>query len=196
MKNRENHAIASGFGKVYVMIGLLVIAGASYWGYAKLNNEMIRLEQRAVTQWQQVNVQLVRQYELIPKLVDIARAYAAHEEEVLANLTEARTRYQSSDAIDQPEAAGKLDQAVAGLFVLVERYPDLKADESFRDLSYEVAGTKNRIATERMRYNETVGIYNTRLRQFPWRLAAFGKPVLAYYTLPEEQLAEPEWEVK
>lgn len=190
------HSHFSRFSKLYVSLGLLIFLGACLWGNIELNNQMVMLEQRATTQWQQVNTQLARQYELIPKLVDIAKSYAAHEREVFSSVAAASQRYQSSTANEQPVAAGELDAAMAGLFVIVERYPNLKADSSFRDVSYELAGTKNRIATERMRYNESVGLYNARLKQFPWRLISTERSALPYYTLPDDQLVEPEWTLR
>ena len=147
------------------------------------------------TQWKQVENQLVRQHELLPKLVKLTTKYAAHEKEVLAALFEARVRYAQAAHAERPEIAGDVDGIVNRALALAERYPELGADQQFRDLAYEIAGTKNRIALERKRYNDLVGAMNTRLRLIPWRLVASGLEKRTYYEAPDEMLEEPELEL-
>ena len=182
----------SGFSALLIIIVLvlLILLGAGVQKYLSVNNELIALESRALTQWQQIDVQLSRQYELIPKLVQLTESFAAHEREIITKVTQARSRYINASPTEQPDAAGQLDTVMIEWLALVEQYPDIKADQSYRDLFYELSGTKNRIAIERMRYNEAVGLYNARLKQFPWRIAATGKSDLLYYEAPPEHLED------
>lgn len=173
-----------------ILLVLLILLGAGVKQYMDANNELVALETRAHTQWEQINVQLVRQYELIPKLVTVTESFASHEQDIIDKVTAARSRYLQAVPGQQPAAAGELDRAMAEWILLVEQYPNIKADQSYRDLFYELSGTKNRIAVERMRYNEAVGHYNTKKSQYPWRIAAMGKDNLEYYEAPPEQLED------
>jgi LemA protein len=178
----------------WILLAVVGVAGVFViMGYQTVKNDLVSLEQQARTQWQQVNVQLVRQYELIPKLVDTTRAYADHERDILEELVAARDEYLSTSADRQPELAGELESTLTRFLAVAESYPELRADQLYRDLSYELSGTKNRIAVERMRYNAVVGEYNTSIRQCPGRWVALGQPDLEYFEAPEQQLAEPEW---
>ena len=178
------------FLAIAAVIGLLALGtGATLVNY---RNQMVALDVAVDTQWKQVENQLARQHELLPKLAAIAAKYAEHEKEVLGALFRSRERYVSASAAERPKLAGDLDGALVHAMALAERYPELKTDEQFRALSYEIAGTKNRIAVERRRYNETVGLFNARLRQIPWRFAAWDLDAKDFYEPPPEQLAEPD----
>ena len=107
-------------------------------------------------------------------------------------LFEAREHYGVASTQERPQVAAELDGVLLNALMLAERYPDLRADAQFRDLAYEISGTKNRIAVERMRYNELAGLLNTRLRQQPWRLAALGLEPRGFYEASAESLEEPE----
>jgi len=123
--------------------------------------------------------------------VAVANNYAGHEKAILTRLAEAREHYGVAPTQERPAVASELDGVLVSALMLAERYPDLRADAQFRDLAYEIAGTKNRIAVERMRYNELAGLLNTRLRQQPWRLAAHGLAPRRYYEAPASSLEEP-----
>jgi len=166
-----------------------VVAGASH---VHLHNELVALDVAAESQWKQVENQLARQHELLPKLATVANRYVDHERAVLASLFEARERYLESGSDARPARAAAVDGAVTELLALGEAYPELRADAQYRDLTYEIAGTKNRIAVERKRYNDAVAALNTRLRQLPWRLAAAGIDTRAFYQADATRLAEPE----
>ena len=173
---------------------LLLAAGLTYSGI-RLHNELIALDVAVDTQWKQVENQLERQHDLLPKLAAVARRYAAHEAGVFEKLAAARAAYAGASADAKPRLAGEVDGVLANVLALAENYPDLKADGQFRDLSYEIAGSQNRVALERQRYNEIVGLLNARLRQIPWSLVAGGLESASFYEAPREQLADPDLEL-
>ena len=171
---------------------LLALAGGGVYTGIRLRNELVALDVAVDTQWKQVENQLQRQYDLLPKLANVARRYAEHEAGVFEKLAQARAAYAGANAAERPRIAGQVDGVLSNVLALAESYPDLKADQQFRDLSYEIAGTQNRIALERQRYNETVGLLNARLRQLPWALVASGITSAEFYEAPRERLADPE----
>ena len=172
---------------------LVVLAAVSLLVAPELfRNDLVRLDEEAATQWKQIEVQLVRQNELIPKLVTVTRKYAEYESSLIQSMMDARDYFQNTRANDPATAGVMLDDAISGFLAIAERYPQIKADRQYQALTYEIAGTKNRIATERMRYNESARLLNTRLRQFPWTYVATGFRPREYYMPDSEQLAEPE----
>ena len=171
---------------------LAALSGAVVYEAAQLRNELVALDVAVGTQWKQVENQLQRQHDLLPKLSAVARRYAEHEAGILEKLADARAAYAGASASQRPRIAGQVDGVLSNVLALAENYPNLKADQQFRDLSYEIAGTQNRIALERMRYNELVGALDTRLRQLPWSLCADGIEPAEFYRVPEEKLADPD----
>lgn len=158
-----------GIALAVVVMGLLAIGG---WLTAT-NNELVALQEAIGGEWAQVETVLQRRYDLIPNLVNTVKGYAAHEKEVLEEVTRLRSQWGAAQtAGDKVRAAGELEGALARLLVVGERYPQLKADQGFRDLQHELAGTENRIAVERQRYNEAIRAYNTAVRQFPGSIVA------------------------
>lgn len=152
-----------------VIVVLLILGG---W-FVSVNNRLVSLDESRQTQWAQVETVLQRRYDLIPNLVETVKGYAAHEREVLEEVTRLRSQWGAAKSVDeQAAAAGQLEGALARLLLVAENYPDLKADQQFRDLQHELAGTENRIAVERQRYNEAVRDYNTAVRQFPGSVVA------------------------
>lgn len=160
---------------------ILVIWLVSY--FVKTNNRIVRLDQGVKSQWGQVQNVYQRRFDLIPNLVETVKGYATHERQTLQAVTEARakvggvTNLRAEDLT--PENMAKFQQAQAGLsgalqrlMVVVEQYPNLKANENFIRLQDELAGTENRIAVERNRFNETVKDYNTTINQIPANFVA------------------------
>jgi len=143
---------------------LLLATGCGPCGY----NRIVQEEQQVEQQWSQVENQLQRRTDLIPNLVETAKGYAAHETEVFTAIANARAAMMGASTREEKiDKSNQLDGALARLAVITEAYPALKSDAQFTRLMDELAGTENRIATERKRYNEAVQTYNTDVRQIP-----------------------------
>jgi len=148
---------------VIVLIALWV--GSTFVGH---RNEMVRKREAVNAAWSQVDVVLQRRADLIPNLVETVKGFAAHEEKVFGDIAAARAALIGAKTPqDKIAANGQLDGAIGRLLVVVENYPQLKSNENFLRLQDELAGTENRIAVERKRYNDTLRDYNTYVRQFP-----------------------------
>ena len=152
-----------------VLAIVLIIAGIFGSTYNKL-----QVKDEDVNQaWAQVENTMQRRADLIPNLVETVKGYAKHEEEVFTKVTEARSAVKSaSTPKEYAEANDQLDQAVKNINVVAEAYPELKADSNFANLQAELAGTENRIAVERKRYNEAVADFNKSVKHFPTNLVA------------------------
>ena len=150
-----------------VLIGAsLGLSGCSY-------NRFVSQEEAVKAQWAQVQNQLQRRNDFFPNLVETVKGYASHEKEVFQQIAESRAKLAGAQTpADTIAAANEQTAALSRLLVIVENYPNLKANEQFNRLSDELAGTENRIAVERMRYNERVQEYNTGRRQFPGVITA------------------------
>jgi LemA protein len=155
-------------------------------------NQLIDLDTGCATQWQQVDNELERQSELLPKLVAVTKRYATYESSTLEKLATIQAKYAHASERDRPALASRLDGAMAQVLTLATGYPDLKADRQFRDLAFEIAGTKNRIAVERARYNAIVGYYNAHLQELPWKWFNQGLQPRKFYEPSPEALKEPE----
>ncbi len=179
-------------GIVLGVVFLLVLVPLLY--FKATYNTLVAMDESVKAAWAQVENQLQRRYDLIPNYVETVKGYAAHEKEVLIRVTEARSRVGSAGTIDQKiEANNALSSALARLLVVVEQYPDLKANANFIRLQDELAGTENRIAVERMRFNETVRAYNTKIRSFPTNMIAglFGFEKAEFFDVPKERQEAP-----
>jgi LemA protein len=136
-------------------------------------NSLVNRSEEVDSAWAQIENVLQRRADLIPNLVETVKGYAAHEKEVISAVADARARLAGARGPEQSAAANQqLDSALSRLLVVVENYPQLKANENFRALQEELAGTENRIATERRRYNEVVREFNTSIKRFPNNLFA------------------------
>ena len=144
------------------IIGLLVFG----WVIGSYNT-LVQQRMECNTQWAQVETQYQRRFDLIPNLVEATKGYLMHEQDTLKDIADARTHYAGASGDDKIKAQGALDSALARLMVIVENYPDLKANQTVKDLMYELAGTENRVNVARQRYNESCQIYNTTIQSFP-----------------------------
>ena len=177
--------------------GLLVLAvlALASW-YFGVRNGMVQRKETIAADWSQVDVVLQRRADLIPNLVETVKGYAAHEEEIFTQLADARAALISGRTPGEKIAANaQLESALARLLVVVENYPNLKANENFLQLQDELAGTENRIAMERRRYNEAVQDYNTYIQVFPNSWVASGSGFAredAYFTAAEPARAAPQ----
>src|SRR5215218_4618262 len=144
------------------IVALLVVA------LILLYNRLVTFRNRVENAWAQVDVQLRRRYDLIPNLVETVKGYAAHERETFEAVTNARARAQAAQGPgEQGAAEGMLSQALGRLFAVAEAYPELQADENFRQLQDELAQTENRIAVSPQVYNDTVLTYNNAIQTVP-----------------------------
>ncbi|MCM0625192.1 LemA family protein [Lysinibacillus sp. OL1_EC] len=136
-------------------------------------NSLVTAEENVDSKWAQVENQLQRRYDLIPNLVESVKGYANHEQEVIANITEARAQMGSASSPEEQAVANDaLTGALSRLLVVVENYPNLKADANFRQLMDELAGTENRLAVAREDYNNEVQQFNKHVKRFPGNLMA------------------------
>jgi len=158
------------------LIILLIIAILVIWigaTYASRRNEMVRKREQVNAAWSQVDVVLQRRADLIPNLVETVKGFAAQEQTVFRDIANARAALMSGRTPQEKIAANtQLDNALSRLLVIVENYPQLRSNENFLRLQDELAGTENRIAVERRRYNETVQDYNTYISLFPNNIVA------------------------
>jgi LemA protein len=151
---------------------LAVVAIAAIWFFVT-NNQLVALQETCKAAWAQVDTVLQRRYDLIPNLVNTVKGYASHEKTILEEVTRLRSQWAAAKTTEEKAAAAtQLEAGLGRLLLVAEQYPDLKASANFRDLQYELAGTENRIAVERQRYNDAVRAYNIRVRQFPSSIVA------------------------
>lgn len=164
-------------GLIITLIILAIIVFGGYSFFKGTYNQMVNKEEGLTAAWAQVENQYQRRADLIPNLVNTVKGYADFEQETLTQVIEARAKATSVQVNPEnlsPEQIAQFEQAQSGLssalgrlMVVVERYPELKANEQFMQLQVQLEGTENRISVERMRFNESVQSYNSYIRQFP-----------------------------
>jgi LemA protein len=176
---------------VAVLVVLAVIIGLQL---KNAYNALVKIDEDVNNSWAQVQTQLQRRYDLIPNLVETVKGYASFEREVLIEVTRARASVGGAKTPDEAmKANNDLSNSLSRLLVVVENYPQLKANENFIKLQDELSSTENRIAVERRRYNESVRIYNQKLRSFPTVFFAgiFGFEKRNYFEAPESAQQAP-----
>jgi len=164
---------------VVVIIVAVIVVGVVFAAmYIGTSNNLVSLEENVDAKWAQVEQELQRRYDLIPRVVNASKLYIQYEGSILQNVTELRSQWaaamNSGDLDTINDATGQFDSAVSNLIVVIEDYPELKASQIVEDLIIELEGSENRISTERMRYNEAVRDYNTVRRSFPANMWAAG----------------------
>ena len=175
-------------------LGLIAfpLSGCSY-------NKFVGQEEAVKAQWAQVQNQLQRRNDLIPNLVETAKGFASHEESIYKDIADSRSKLLAAKSPEETiQAANQQTAALGRLLAVVENYPNLKANEQFNRLMDELAGTENRIATERMRYNERIQEYNTQRRRFPANVTAklFGFKEYPYFEAPTSAQTAPKVDFK
>lgn len=177
-----------------IIIGIIVVLiatlGASY-------NNLARLDENVEGAWAQVDNKLKERADLIPNLLEVVKGYASHEKEIIGDISDARTRYSNARTPREfAEADTELTNAINSLNIIVENYPDLKANQNFADLQTELTGTERRISTERMRYNDAVQEYNLTIRRFPTNLIAgiFNFDKRQYFEIDQQDAEVPKVE--
>lgn len=175
---------------VVLLVFALIIGGCAYSGY----NKAIRLDENVGNKWAQVENVLQRRFDLIPNLVETVKGYASHEKEIFTDIAESRTKYfQAGGRAEKVAAANGFERALSRLLFLQERYPELKAQANFLDLQAQLEGTENRIAVERMRYNDAVRDLNAYRRSLLGRVFAgwAGVGPAEYFEVSEEAKQAP-----
>ncbi|MBR1627402.1 MAG: LemA family protein [Bacteroidales bacterium] len=171
-------------GLLVVVVIVVLLGGWAMWKY----NSLVKLNENCSSQWSKVESQYQRRMDLIPNLVATVKGYAKHEQETLTKVIEARNQAKTTleqgdvKAIENTQTA--VTSAIRDLNVVVERYPDLKANDNFKELQSQLEGTENRIATERQRYADAVQQYNRTRNVFPTNIIAnmFGFNAKEYYS--------------
>lgn len=181
------------FKNKFLWIAIIVVVVLFFWTKGVYNN-MVTQDEGVKTAWSQVENQYQRRMDLIPNLVNTVKGYAAHEKETLEGVVSARaeatkTTIDPSNLTEESlkrfqSAQGELSNALSRLMLVMERYPDLKANQNFMELQAQLEGTENRISVERKRFNEVAQSYNTYVRQFPNNILSgmFGFQTKAYFT--------------
>ncbi|TSA56893.1 LemA family protein [bacterium] len=164
---------------VVVIIVAIVVVGVVFAAlYFGTYNNLVGLEESVDEKWAQVEQELQRRYDLIPRVVNASKLYIQYEGSILQNVTELRSQWaaamQSGDADAINDATANLETGISNLIVVIEDYPELNSSDVIISLMVELEGTENRISTERMRYNEAVRDYNRAQRSFPANLWAAG----------------------
>ena len=178
-----------------ILIGLVVVVIGVFGWAIGIYNGLIGLRNQVKNAWAQIDVQLKRRHDLIPNLVETVKGYAGHEAGTLQAVTEARTKAVAAGGAgvaEQGKAEGELSSALGRLMVVVEQYPDLKANQNFLGLQEELTSTENRIGFSRQHYNDSVMTYNTRTEVFPANVVAgmFNFNQEEFFELEEEAARE------
>ncbi len=177
------------------LIVILVLVGLAVITVITLYNRFVRLRNRVDNAWAQIEVQLKRRWDLIPNLVETVKGYAAHERGTFEAVTSARTAAQQARTpAEAAQAEGILGQALGRLFAVAEAYPELQADENFRQLQGELTETENRIAISRQVYNDSVLTYNNAIQTFPGVVLAgpFGFAAREFFETDDAQREPPQ----
>lgn len=176
------------------VIGVIVIIVLAIW-VGGTYNSLVSYDQKTKSSYSQIQNNLQRRMDLIPNLVSTVKGYASHESEVLANISNARASLAGAKTVNEQAAANQqLDSALSRLLVVVENYPNLKADQNFRQLMDELSGTENRIAVSRKDYNDAVNQYNVKVKRFPTVIIArmFGFSEKQYFEASSNAQNVPE----
>ncbi|MCO6474543.1 MAG: LemA family protein [Melioribacteraceae bacterium] len=169
---------------IIVVIGFYVVS---------LYNGLVKLRNQVKNAWSQIDVQLKRRHDLIPNLIETVKGYMKHEKETLENITEARSRAMGADSVaDKAKAESELNGAMSKFFVVVENYPDLKANQNFLSLQEELTSTENKISFSRQNYNDQVLFYNNKIQMFPSNIVAgmFGFKEEVFFEIEEPKERE------
>lgn len=153
-----------------VLLAIIVVLAFIVIG---MYNALIQLRNQVKNAWSQIDVQLKRRHDLIPNLVETAKGYMMHERQTLENITAARSRAMQAESVgDKAKAEGELSGVMSKFFLVVENYPDLKANQNFLALQEELTSTENKIAFSRQAYNDQVLFYNNKIQMFPSNIIA------------------------
>lgn len=179
--------------KILIIIGIILILLVLY-SWASYNG-LVTLRENATAEWQQVETQYQRRFDLIPNLVESVKGAMTQEQSVFTALAEARTRYSGATTVNEKaSAAGQVETALGRLLAVIENYPQLKSIDAVQGLMTQLEGTENRISVERMRFNESVKTYDIAIQRFPRSIVAslFGFEKLNYFEAAEGAETAPQ----
>lgn len=184
-------------GRARISIGLLalviLVVIVVSW-YVRARNGIVTLDEDINGAWAEIDNQLQRRSDLIPNLVETVRGFAKQEQSIFTDIAEARAKLAGAGSVpEKAESYNELQGALSRLLVITENYPDLKSNQNFIQLQDELAGTENRIAVARKRYNDKVRTYNTRIRRFPGSMMAgsMGFAIRDYFEIDETARQAP-----
>ncbi len=153
-----------------IFVGLVIVA---ILFFVSIYNSLVRLRNQVKNAWSQIDVQLKRRHDLIPNLIETVKGYMTHERDTLENITKARSEAMSAGTVgEKAKAESALDGAMSKFFLVVENYPDLKANQNFLSLQEELSSTENKISFARQAYNDQVLGYNNKIEMFPSNIVA------------------------
>jgi LemA protein len=182
--------------KGYMILGIIVVVILLFAAMLIPSyNNFVELEENVDQSYAQIENQLQRRLDLIPNLVNTVKGYASHEKEVIAEISDARARLAGANTVEEEATANaELTGALSRLLVVVENYPNLKADQQFTQLMDELSGTENRISVARKDYNDQVAVYNKKIKRFPGALIAgiTGFDEKEYFTADPKAAEAPE----
>ena len=176
------------------LIGIIVFVLIIVISMISTYNGMVSKQEEVENAFSNLDVMLQRRSDLIPNLVNTVKGYTNHENEIIAKVTDARTKLVNANNVEEKaKANNELSSSLNALMVIVENYPDLKSSENFKQLSDELAGTENRIAVARKDYNDAVKRFNTSIKKFPNNMLAglFGFEKVAYFEADEKSAVVP-----
>jgi LemA protein len=155
------------------VIVLVVIIAVIALFFISIYNSLVKLKNQVKNAWSQIDVQLKRRHDLIPNLIETVKGYMTHERDTLENITKARSQAVAAEGVgDKAKAEGELTSALGKFNLVVENYPDLKANQNFLSLQEELTSTENKISFSRQNYNDQVLFYNNKIQMFPSNIVA------------------------
>jgi LemA protein len=170
-----------------ILIVLIVIIAFVALFAITIYNSLVKLRNQVKNAWSQIDVQLKRRHDLIPNLIETVKGYMTHERDTLENITKARSQAVAAEGVgDKAKAEGELTSALGKFNLVVENYPDLKANQNFLSLQEELTSTENKISFSRQNYNDQVLFYNNKIQMFPSNIVA------GMFTFKEEEFFEIE----
>ncbi len=175
------------------LIVLIVIIAVVALFLISIYNSLVKLRNQVKNAWSQIDVQLKRRHDLIPNLIETVKGYMTHERDTLENITKARSQAVTAESVgDKAKAEGELTSALGKFNLVVENYPDLKANQNFLSLQEELTSTENKISFSRQNYNDQVLFYNNKIQMFPSNIVAgmFQFNVEEFFEIEDEKEKE------
>ena len=158
---------------MFILAVLFILVIITVFALIGMYNSLVQLRNRVKNAWSQIDVQLKRRHDLIPNLVQTAKGYMTHEKETFTQITEARSKAVGANSVkDKSQAESSLSGALGNFMLVVENYPELKANQNFLALQEELTSTENKISFARQSYNDSVLFYNNKIQMFPSNIIA------------------------